>query len=58
MWVPRAVLEEKCESITRSEMAGAPLPPDFKILMYGNSHLRQVIFYGIWFRWVQGIYDT
>ena len=48
MWVPQAVLEEKCESITRSELVGAPLPPDFKVLMYGNSHLRQVILYGIY----------
>lgn len=30
-------------SITRDELEVAPLPPMFKVLLYGNSHLRQVI---------------
>lgn len=43
-WVPRAVAEGLCESKTRDElMAGGPLPPNFKVLVYGNSYMRQVM---------------
>ncbi|CAN0025713.1 unnamed protein product, partial [Ectocarpus sp. 12 AP-2014] len=32
----------QCGDISQSELAEAPLPPNFKVLMYGNSHMRQV----------------
>lgn len=42
-WVPHSVANGACKSVTRSEMmAEGPLPPDFKVLFYGNSHMRQV----------------
>lgn len=42
-WVPRAVADGTCHSMTPSQLAEVPLPPNFKVLAYGNSHLRQVI---------------
>ena len=42
-WVPQAAAQGSCRSTTRSAMAETPLPSNFKILMYGNSHLRQVM---------------
>lgn len=42
-WEPWAVGQGVCGSISRSDLVGAPLPSGFKVLMYGNSHLRQVI---------------
>lgn len=41
-WVPQAVASGSCASTTREELSEAPLPPNFKVLFYGNSHLRQV----------------
>lgn len=42
-WVPHSVANGACKSVTRGEMmAEGPLPPDFKVLFYGNSHMRQV----------------
>lgn len=43
-WVPTMVREGHCLQVPRSLLAQAPLPPDFKVLMYGNSHLRQASF--------------
>eukprot|EP00752_Nemacystus_decipiens_P012752 g11292.t2 len=42
-WEPRAVSEGVCNSVTRRQLSDAPLPPGFKVLVYGNSHLRQVV---------------
>lgn len=42
-WVPHAVSNGTCDSVTLSQLLEAPLPPDFKVLVYGNSHLRQVV---------------
>lgn len=44
-WAPHAVAEGACTSRTREEMVAgrAPLPPDFKVLFYGNSYVRQVM---------------
>lgn len=42
-WVPQATAQGVCRSTTRSAMLEIPFPPNFKILFYGNSHLRQVI---------------
>jgi len=41
-WVPHAESEGICESVNPSEASTAPLPPKFKVLIFGNSHLRQV----------------
>ena len=45
VWEPRAVSQGACRSKPWDDMIGAPLPPNAKILLYGNSHLRQVIQY-------------
>ncbi|CAM9508172.1 unnamed protein product [Laminaria digitata] len=42
-WEPWAVSQGLCRSVTRSDLEGEPLPPNFKVLAYGNSHLRQVV---------------
>eukprot|EP00752_Nemacystus_decipiens_P009300 g8311.t1 len=42
-WVPRAVSGGICNSVTPSQIAKEPLPPKSKMLIYGNSHLRQVV---------------
>eukprot|EP00903_Cladosiphon_okamuranus_P012673 g11853.t1 len=42
-WTPLAVSEGICKSVTPYQISKAPLPPGFKVLMYGNSHLRQVL---------------
>lgn len=42
-WVPRAVSDGKCHSVSSSLLAEAPLPPDFKVLVYGNSYMRQLV---------------
>ncbi|CAN0198178.1 unnamed protein product [Scytosiphon promiscuus] len=42
-WVPRAVSDGTCSSVTTSQLAEAPLPPGFKVLLYGNSYLRQMV---------------
>eukprot|EP00903_Cladosiphon_okamuranus_P011189 g10558.t1 len=42
-WVPQAVADGVCKSVTRFDLRQAPLPPDFKVLVYGNSFLRQVV---------------
>jgi len=39
-WTPSAVRDGLCETI---EILEDPLPNGFKLLMYGNSHLRQVL---------------
>jgi len=41
VWLPKSVEEGKCNSPTPSK--NKPLPSNFKVLMYGNSHLRQVM---------------
>ncbi|CAN0087908.1 unnamed protein product, partial [Pylaiella littoralis] len=42
-WVPHAVAQGACKSVTQSDMSNdGPLPVGFKVLFYGNSHLRQV----------------
>lgn len=41
-WEPLAVTEGLCKSKMPSDMTEGPFPPNFKILMYGNSHIRQV----------------
>lgn len=43
-WVSRAAKSGSCVEIPRSRIAEAPLPPGFKVLVYGNSHLRQARF--------------
>ncbi|CAM9224832.1 unnamed protein product [Scytosiphon promiscuus] len=43
IWAPRAVSDGTCSSMTASQLAEAPFPPGFKVLVYGNSHLRQVV---------------
>lgn len=40
-WVPHAESEGVCESVDPSEASTAPFPPKFKVLIFGNSHLRQ-----------------
>lgn len=45
MWEPRAVSHGVCRSKLWDKKVDAPLPPNAKILLYGNSHLRQVIQY-------------
>lgn len=42
MWQPSAVLKEDCFVVDRDKLAKAPLPPMARVLVYGNSHLRQV----------------
>lgn len=42
-WEPRAVSNGECGIKRREDLVGAPLPPNSKILLYGNSHLRQVM---------------
>lgn len=42
-WVPQAAADGVCKSVTRSDLRQAPLPPNFKVLVYGNSYLRQVV---------------
>lgn len=42
-WVPEAVSVGVCKSVTRLDLRQAPLPPNFKVLVYGNSYLRQVV---------------
>lgn len=42
MWEPAAVAEGQCETPSFDELAVAPLPPGFRVLVHGNSHLRQV----------------
>lgn len=41
-WQPRAVTEGVCESVQREQLAKDPFPPNLKVLMYGNSFMRQV----------------
>lgn len=41
-WVPQAVAGGTCEDRLPSSVEGGPLPPNFKVLIVGNSHLRQV----------------
>lgn len=41
-WEPHAEAEGVCKSVSKSELSKAPFPPGFKVLFYGNSHLRQV----------------
>lgn len=41
-WESLAVTQGLCSSKTLSDMAGGLFPPNIKILLYGNSHLRQV----------------
>lgn len=43
VWRPQAVADGVCRSITRSDLRQAPLPPNFKVLLYGNSYVRQVV---------------
>lgn len=42
-WEPWAVGQGVCQSVSRSSLDGQPLPPNFKVLTYGNSHLRQIV---------------
>lgn len=42
LWQPSAALENDCFIVDRDDLAKAPLPPRAKVLVYGNSHLRQV----------------
>ena len=42
-WIPRSISERTCRSVSHSDLIRGPLPPDFKVLIYGNSHIRQVI---------------
>ena len=41
-WEPHAESEGICESAGLSDLSEAPFPPKFKVLFYGNSHMRQV----------------
>ena len=41
-WVPRAVADGICQEKPLAQLENAPLPPNFRILVYGNSHMRQV----------------
>ncbi|CAN0140993.1 unnamed protein product, partial [Pylaiella littoralis] len=43
VWNPRAVSSGECSVRGRSALADEPFPPGFKVLFYGNSHLRQVL---------------
>lgn len=42
-WVPRSVSQGSCKDIPRPDLQKDPLPPNSRVLFYGNSHLRQVI---------------
>lgn len=42
-WVPQAVADGVCKTVTRSDLRRAPLPPGFKVSFYGNSYLRQAV---------------
>lgn len=42
MWEVPASKEGKCAVLSREELVEEPFPRDYKILVYGNSHLRQV----------------
>lgn len=42
-WVPHAVAQGACKSVTRSEISNdGPFPAGMKVLFYGNSYMRQV----------------
>ncbi|CAM9748966.1 unnamed protein product, partial [Ectocarpus fasciculatus] len=41
-WVPHHIAARNCRGVSQSELAEAPFPPNSKVLMYGNSHMRQV----------------
>lgn len=40
-WIPRVVADNECKPISRDSLRHAPFPPGFRVLFYGNSHLRQ-----------------
>ena len=42
MWVPTTVSKGSCKPLPTSALEEEPFPPNFKVLFYGNSHLRQV----------------
>ncbi|CAM9162932.1 unnamed protein product [Scytosiphon promiscuus] len=42
-WNPRLVAHGICKPKSKSDLKHEPFPPDFKVLFYGNSHLRQVL---------------
>ncbi|CAN0475847.1 unnamed protein product, partial [Laminaria digitata] len=42
-WTPKAVSNGTCKPVSRDLFKTDPLPPNFKMLFYGNSHLRQVV---------------
>lgn len=40
-WEHPAVREGNCTVVPREDLAKEPLPPNSKVLLYGNSYLRQ-----------------
>eukprot|EP00752_Nemacystus_decipiens_P014381 g12791.t1 len=42
-WMPRQESSGACKSKPTETLEKEPLPPGFKVLFYGNSHLRQVV---------------
>eukprot|EP00903_Cladosiphon_okamuranus_P014838 g13739.t1 len=42
-WMPRQESSGACKSKTKKALELDPLPPGSKVLLYGNSHVRQVV---------------
>lgn len=42
-WVPQSLSNGECKSVDDETLLEGPLPANFKVFVYGNSHLRQVV---------------
>lgn len=41
-WSPKAVADKECTPVSQDVLDKQPFPPGASVLIYGNSHLRQV----------------